>query len=192
MANTACNTSNIEAFNPQNGPWTEWRERLEAAIQIYNVSAEYQTAYLLHHLGASAYSVLKNEVMPQKPSEMTYKNLTETLEKFYEPKPLEIAENFKLASRKQQEGESILEYATALKKLSTNCKLGDHAEKTLRNYFVFGLRNKRTLNRLLETPDLTLEKAIQVATTMELSEKGTAQLQGEEATLAEEDIGIYR
>ncbi|XP_024892655.1 uncharacterized protein K02A2.6-like, partial [Temnothorax curvispinosus] len=182
MANTACNTSNIEAFNPQNGPWTEWWERLEAAIQIYNVSTENQTAYLLHHLGASAYSVLKNEVMPQKPSEMTYKNLTETLEKFYEPKPLEIAENFKLASRKQQEGESILEYATALKKLSTNCKLGEHTEKTLRNYFVFGLRNKRTLNRLLETTDLTLEKAIQVATTMELSEKGTKQLQGEEET----------
>lgn len=104
------------------------------------------------------------------------------MEKFYEAKPLEIAENFKLMQRKQAEDESIQEFATALRKLSLNCELGDQTDKIIRNFFVMGIRNKRTQNRLLETPDLTFEKAIQIATAMELSEKETCRFQGEKAT----------
>lgn len=49
---------------------------------------------------------------------------------------------------------------------------------------MFGLANKRTQAHLLEIGDLTLEKATQVATTMELSEKGAQQLQGEAADVS--------
>lgn len=47
----------------------------------------------------------------------------------------------------------------------------------LRNQFVFGLKSHRAQFRLLETKDLTFEKVVQVATTMELSEKDAQQLQ---------------
>lgn len=98
---------------------------------------------------------------------------------FYDPLPLEIAENFRFHQRKQKEDESIQEFLAALQKLSLHYKFGDYLRTALRNQFVFGLANKRIQARLLEIPDLTLDKVTQVATTMELSEKGALQFQGE-------------
>lgn len=65
----------------------------------------------------------------------------------------------------------------ALHKLSVHCNFGTYLKSALRNQFVFGLRSQRAQSRLLETRDLTFEKAVQVATAMELSEKDTKQFQ---------------
>lgn len=39
----------------------------------------------------------------------------------YMPTPLEIAENYCFQMRKQQEGESLQDFAAAIHKLSINC-----------------------------------------------------------------------
>jgi len=173
-------TFTIEPFDPAVTPWTRWLKRLEGAFTIFKVPAENKVPYLLHYLGPTAYNVLADRLAPQDPYEKTYDEIAQRLQDFYEPKPLEVAENFKLMQRKQQEGETVQDFLTALQKLSLNCKLGEYTKIALRNYFIYGLRNKRIQNRLLEIPDLDLERAVQMATTMELSEKGTKQLQGEE------------
>lgn len=54
---------------------------------------------------------------------------------------------------------------------------------------MFGLASSRAQSRLLEMKGLTFEKAIQVATSMELSEKDTLQLQNGTTTTVEY-IGI--
>ncbi|XP_014216559.1 uncharacterized protein LOC106645250 [Copidosoma floridanum] len=53
---------------------------------------------------------------------------------------LEIAENFKFNCRKQQLGDSVQDFAMALKKLGASCGFGDFIQKALRNQFVYGLR----------------------------------------------------
>ncbi|XP_039306745.1 uncharacterized protein K02A2.6-like [Solenopsis invicta] len=50
-------------------------------------------------------------------------------------------------------------------------------QRALRNQLVFGLSSLQAQSRLLETKDLTFEKAVQVATALELSEKDSRQLQ---------------
>ncbi|XP_071580835.1 uncharacterized protein [Temnothorax nylanderi] len=178
-------TLEIERFDPTKGPWTPWLLQFEGAMKIFNIENKARVPYLLHYVGSAPFAVLYNRLSPDNPYEARYDVIKKTLQEFYEPKPQPVAENYKLMTRKQQEGESIMDYVAALQQLSLNCKLGDALKIVLRNVFVCGIRNKRIQNRLLEVQDIgdiTWEKAIQLASTMETSEKGTKQIQGEEAT----------
>nr|CAI5835249.1 unnamed protein product [Callosobruchus analis] len=94
----------------------------------------------------------------------------------YNPEPLEIAEIFRFLQRKQHEGESAQEYLTALQRLATTCKFGDYLKKALRNQFVFGLRAQNIQSRLLEQKDLTVDRALEIAVSMETSARDAAQL----------------
>lgn len=132
------------------------------------------------YLGAEAFEVLCDQLGQADPYEETYDAIKKRLKEFYESESLEASENFKLYKRKQQEGESIQDYVAALQKLSLKCNLVD-CVGTLRNYFIFGLRDKRMQSRILKTKNLTLDKAVEIASSMELSEQGTKQMQGEEA-----------
>lgn len=67
------------------------------------------------------------------------------MQQHYRPAPLEIAENFRFQQRKQNE--------------ATHCNFGNNKKTALRNKLVFGLRSAKTLNRLLETKDLTFDRA---------------------------------
>lgn len=181
---TVPNTFTIDPFDPAVCPWSRWLRRLEGAFKIFKVPDTDRVPYLLHYMGAVTFNVLTDRVTPQDPYAKTYAEITEIMQEYYEPKPLEVAENFKLWQHKQQENESILEFVAALQKLSLNCQMGDYTKTALRNFFIFGLRNKRIQSRLLEIQDLTLDKAVQTASSMELSEEGVKQFQEKEAVAA--------
>ncbi|KAK2578792.1 hypothetical protein KPH14_012856, partial [Odynerus spinipes] len=169
-------TFSIEVFDPAVTSWKRWLQRFEGAITVFNIKKEKQVAYLLHFIGAPAFDLICDKLAPADPYKQTYANLTAKLEEFYAPTPLEIAENYRFHLRKQAEGEPIQNFVAALHKLSIDCKFGDYLKTALRNQFVFGLASKRIQARLLETKDLDFEKAVQIATSMELSEKDATQL----------------
>lgn len=133
--------------------------------------------YLLHYVGPSAFDILCDRLDPADPFVQEYETLTAKLEEFYDPAPLEIAENFKFHQRRQAEGESVQQFAAALHKLSLHCKFGNYLKTALRNQLIFGLSSKKIQTRLLERRELTYEEALQIATTMELSELGATSLQ---------------
>jgi len=172
-------TFTVEPFDPTVTNLSRWLLRLEAAFRIFSIKDESRVPYLLHYVGPTPFDVLCDRLAPRSPFEITYDTLITTLKEFYDPPPLEIAENFKFYQRKQKDGESIQKFLAALQKLSIHCKFGDYLKTALRNQLVFGMTAKRIQARLLEIPDLTLEKATQAATTMETSEKRAQQLQGE-------------
>ncbi|KAG5324957.1 SETMR methyltransferase, partial [Pseudoatta argentina] len=66
--------------------------------------------------------------------------------------------------------------ADSYSKLSVHCNFEAYLNTGLKNQLVFGLASLRIQSRLLEMRKLTFEKAIQIATAMELSED-TQQLQ---------------
>ncbi|KMQ85464.1 hypothetical protein RF55_15974, partial [Lasius niger] len=181
MAQQVPITFNIDSFDPNKISWTQWLKRFKGALGIFEIAESKKVPYLLHFVGTAAFKMLSNRLAPEDPYEKTFDDIAKLLQEFYEPETLEVAENFKLMQRKQQEGESVQDFLVALQKLSINCKMGNYTNTGIRNYFILGLKNKRIQNRLLETKDLTLEKAIQTATAMELSEMGTKQCRGEEA-----------
>ncbi|XP_076397932.1 uncharacterized protein LOC143266214 [Megachile rotundata] len=126
-------TFTIEPFDPADMPWTRWLQRLEGAFRIFKIQEEDKVPYMLHYLGAKTFNVLADRLAPADPYELTYREIKEKLKEFYEPKPLVVAENYKLMQRKQQEGESARDFLVALQKLSLNCKLEQYADTMLQN-----------------------------------------------------------
>lgn len=145
-----------------------WLMRLESAFKVFAIPENMKAPYLLHYIGPNAYD--------DTPDSKTYTELVNTMKEHYNPEPLEIAEIFRFLQRKQQEGESVKEYITVLQRLATTCNFGEYQRKALRNQFVFGLRNENIQSRLLEYKNLTLERAVEVATSMETSARDAAQL----------------
>ncbi|KAK9752559.1 hypothetical protein QE152_g4125 [Popillia japonica] len=60
--------------------------------------------------------------------------------------------------------------------MATTCKFADYLKKALRNQFVFGLRTQNIQSRLLEQKELDIEKAVDIAVSMETSARDAAHL----------------
>ncbi|XP_071626494.1 uncharacterized protein [Temnothorax longispinosus] len=172
----------IEAFDPSSSTWKRWVQRLQGSFLIFGIEDNARVPYLLHYVGASAFDVLCDRLDPIDPFSQPYDVLVQKLEEFYEPAPLEIAENYRFYQRKQGEEETVQQFVAALHKLSIHCKFGEYLKTALRNQFVFGLLNKKAQARLLEKKDLNFDEAVKIAITMELSEKSSQQMKGASST----------
>ncbi|XP_058803777.1 uncharacterized protein K02A2.6-like [Phymastichus coffea] len=165
---------NINPFIPGEMQWVRWQKKFEGAIKIMKVSTADKATFLLHYVGDAAYDALCDTFGDDQVDSKSYETLVAKLKELFAPPVLKIAENFKFNSRKQQPGESIQEFATALTKMSANCGFGSHTSKALRNQFVYGLVTPRIQSRLIETKDLTFETAVTTALTMETCERETS------------------
>nr|XP_029734625.1 uncharacterized protein K02A2.6-like [Aedes albopictus] len=169
---------NFEPFNAATAKFDRWLERLEISFRIYKVAPADKRDYLLHYMGSSTYDVLCNKLQNQSPETQTYADIVALLRSHYSPAPLEILENYKFICRKQLEHEALCDYITDLEKLAQTCNFGAHLDTTIRNQFVFGLRNRTIQSRLLEVRNLTLAKAKEIAFSMEMSHRGTDEMHG--------------
>lgn len=177
-ATAAPRTFAFEPFNPAATKFDRWVKRLEVSFRIFKVAEADKRDFLLHFMGGATYDVLCNKLNAVAPEDQTYDQIVTLLQAHYSPAPLEILENFKFKSRKQQENESLQDYVTDLEKLALTCNFGNHLENAIRNQFVFGIQNRVVQSRLLEIRDLTLAKAKDTAFGMEMSHRGTNEMQG--------------
>ena len=116
---------------------------------------------------------------PNKPLELSFAEIVETLQKHLSPKPLVIAERFRFHKRSQLQGETISAYMAELKKLSLYCEFGENLEDTFRDRLVVcGLHNELIQKQLLSESDLSLAKAMKIALAMETAAKDALELQG--------------
>lgn len=99
------------------------------------------------------------------------------LNKHLNPKPLVIAERFRFHKRNQAKGESISEYIAELHRLSEHCQFLAGLADAFRDRPVCGMHNESTQNRLLTEKDLTLERALNIAISMETAAKDALELQ---------------
>ncbi|XP_040275489.1 uncharacterized protein K02A2.6-like [Bufo bufo] len=181
----------IQPFDPAAESWISWVERLEQYMEANNVTVEKKVAVFLTALGQAAYGTLRDLVSPDKPASKSLPELIQTLHTHYNPKPLEIAERFKFYSRRQQAGEDIKTYIIALRKLAATCQFGDYLQTALRDMFVMGLCDPAIQKRLLTEPDLTLTKATDLATVMELATRDATLLKAPPTTPASQCEEIF-
>ena len=104
--------------------------------------------------------------MPTKPKDTPFVDIVHVLEKHDNPKPLEIVQSFHFGTRNQKSRESVGDYMLALKKLAVHCNYSEFLDRVLRDRFVCGLSNPKIQNKLLNTEDLTFEKACRIAKAM--------------------------
>lgn len=173
----------IDPFDRHKMKWSRWVERLEGAFVLFGVQQNAKLPMLLHYMGGETYDILSDKLAPVRPNQKTYAEVVETLQAHFNPEPLEILENFRFKCRKQADDrpdESIDEYLIALRKLAITCNFGDYLNTALRNQFVFGLKDRAIQSRLLEVRNLNLERAREIAVSMELSSKGGREIQSKQ------------
>ena len=177
----------VGEFSPERETFRSYVERMEMFFMANNIMEETgegkeeanlavanrKRAIFLTEIGPDAYSTLSNLLAPKKPKDTPFADIVKALEKHYNPAPLEIAESFHFGTRYQKQDESISDFIVALKKLSIHCNYGEFLNRALRDRFVCGLNNPKIQNKLLNTEDLSFEKACQIAKSMEMAEKNT-------------------
>uniref|UniRef100_A0A8C9WVY1 Retrotransposon gag domain-containing protein n=1 Tax=Sander lucioperca TaxID=283035 RepID=A0A8C9WVY1_SANLU len=114
-----------------------------------------------------------NEIDPGKKADvflMSYDDITRALSLHFKPKPILIAEQFRLYKRQQKQDETVTEYILVRKKLASTCEFGQFLNDALRDQFVCSLSGEGYHKQLLSEKDLTFKKACDIA----LQTRGTA------------------
>ena len=91
----------VEAFDPKDGDFSEYMERLEQYYAANDVDDAKKIAILLTSIGKETYSLLRSLVAPAKPKDKSYEDVVEVLTNHFKPKPIIIAERFKFYERNQ-------------------------------------------------------------------------------------------
>ena len=76
----------------------------------------------------------------------------------------------------------MAEYVAALRKAAEFCNYGDSLSKMLRDHLVCSITDTSVQKQLLAEKDLTLDKAISLAQSVEIVEKGAKDLPTEDSS----------
>ena len=102
----------------------------------------------------------------------------DTLAQHVDPKPIIIADRYKLHKAEQEESETVRQYLAKLQKLAETCEFGAYHEEAIRDRFVCGLRSKSIQRKLLAEATLTLQTAVKKSCASGLTEKDASGFHG--------------
>ncbi|XP_046688860.1 uncharacterized protein LOC124374746, partial [Homalodisca vitripennis] len=156
--------------------WASYIERFELYVDCNSIDAGKKVSTLLTVIGVKTYSLLRDLCTPNKPSEKTFNELVQLVQKHLFPTPSFIAERYRFSKRVQLEGESVAEYIANLKKMTTHCDFGASLNDYLRDRLVSGIRSESAKQKLLSEASLTFEQATKIVLSMEQAEKSAAAL----------------
>jgi hypothetical protein len=91
-------------------------------------------------------------------------------EGYCKPKASELFETYRFLSRRQEPGEPIDAFATALRMLAAGCAFADK-DRRIRDQVVLGIRDDRVRERLLREASSTLDKVLEIIRATELAEQ---------------------
>ncbi|XP_070581509.1 uncharacterized protein [Ptychodera flava] len=161
----------IDAFDDSLETWSAYARSLTHYFNANQVPEDRKISCLLSLLGPTVYGTLENLIFPELPTSKQFEEIVEILENHYEQKPLLVHERFTFWYRNQKESKSIKAYACELRRLSKTCKFGTFLDQALRDKLVCGLRTFSIQKRLLQENDISFEKAMQIAISMESADK---------------------
>lgn len=146
--------------------WTTYVERVEQYCLANEIQDERQVAVLLSVMGAKTYNLLCSLVAPAKPADKTFDEITRTLK----------------SNLNQSKSESMSKYIAELRKLAEHCQFRDGLSDALRDRFVCRLHNESIQKRLLTEDKLTLQRAVEIAVSVETAARDATELQGKNPT----------
>lgn len=126
------------------------------ANELNKKTEKVKVAHLKSGLDEEAYSVVEAFDLERE----TVQSILDELQKYVEPKKSIIAEQFKFFKRQQAEGEPFDKFFIDLKKMAKKCEFGDQEDNLLKVRVVLGVCDSKLQERLLRTPDTTLDKIV--------------------------------
>ncbi|CAM5099970.1 unnamed protein product [Natator depressus] len=96
-----------------------------------------------------------------------YETALTELKNFFVPKVNVVANHYRFRQREQKTGETIMQYIASLRSLIVTCDFGNMADEMFKDQLIEKTTMLHAREHLLLEPQLTLEKAITIATQIE-------------------------
>ncbi|KAL0883588.1 hypothetical protein ABMA27_015739 [Loxostege sticticalis] len=149
----------------------EW-QRFQQDFKIYMLAAgmdaqpeNRKIALLLNLIGTPCYDIYNTF---EKSDQQTLKQVLTEFEKHFTPKKNIIFERFRFNQIVQKPGQSADSFITLLKTASASCEFTDKDDQ-VRDRIVFGILCRSTQELLLREPALTLQRAIEICKSAEVT-----------------------
>ncbi|XP_043485373.1 uncharacterized protein LOC122513166 [Polistes fuscatus] len=159
----------IKRYDPATMDFFHWINQLEYIVDVVPIENNRKVTFLLGSLNQTAFSHIVQKVTPHNPYLLSYEVLVTNFEEFYAQNKGEWAANYRFILRDQFDGESVLHYIDALKKLACKVSAVSSNNQYLIRRFVEGLKDDYTKGVLRCKNYLTLDEAITFAAQIEFS-----------------------
>ena len=160
------------AFLPSPGeppiPWTRWYSNFHVYLTATGFDTEdvdqgRKRAILVHCLGTEGQRIF-NALSDTD----SYNAAVNALKGQFGKSKSVILQRYQFRKREQHSGESLIEYVATLKALASGCNFGALSDEMIRDQLIEKTNCQRIRERLLmESDDLTLQKAMQIACQVE-------------------------
>lgn len=127
--------------------------------------------------------MLRNLSAPDKPSQKSLNQLMDILKKHFKPKKVVIAARFQFHQRQQQPRETVAMFLAELRKMAVPCEFGNALNESMQDRLVGGLANEAHQKHLLSEGEVSLDKALLIAQSLEMAEDNTCTLRGTEPAI---------
>lgn len=180
LREVSVNISPFENFDPQREKFTCYLERFGNYVSMKNVNDKTKLAQLLCvSIGSVHYNNLAAFLGPDKPiNTLDYDTLIQTFKEMLVPRKSVVVSQHYFLNIYQNEGQSVAEYVTNLKRNLADCefsvkcecnKVISVADIFLRAQFIRGLRDNWLKEKLLQLEVTTFDNILAKATAFEAS-----------------------
>jgi hypothetical protein len=129
-----------------------------------------QVGLLLSVIGEEAVELYETFEWSDPDEKTEIVTVLDKFEAYCKPKASELFETYRFLSRRQEQGEPIDAFATALRMLAAGCAFADK-DRRIRDQVVLGIRDDRVRERLLREASPTLDKVLKIIRATELAEQ---------------------
>ena len=170
--------------NPEVWPkWLRRFERFRQASGLTEKSEEVQVNTLIYCMGDAADDILRSFKLTEADSKV-YETVKEKFESHFVKRRNVIFERATFNNRKQEQGEPVDAFITALYTLAEHCNYGALYDEMIRDRIVVGLRNLSLSEKLQLDAGLTLATAVTKVRQAEAVKKQQPLLRGETPAIA--------
>ena len=133
-------------FNPKDGDWKSYIERGNqyfAADEVSNAGKKH--AILRSCVVDKTYRTIRDVLTPDSPLSISFASIVEKMTDHFQPPPSEIVKRFQFHTTVKLQNESVADYITKLKQISTECNFGntDRIHEIIRDRLDCVIRNEK-------------------------------------------------
>lgn len=150
--------------------WKQWKQvwsAYELVTRLNEQTDEYRVAAFITCIGPKALTIHNGLPFQSEDEKKNLAKILELWESYCLGKTNIIYERYRFNNRNQDVGESIDTYASNLRSLSDTCNFGPLKDEMIRDRIVCGVRDSSLRKKLLQVPELTLEKCIDMCRSAE-------------------------
>ena len=167
----------MEKFNFNWPKWIRRFERFRQASGIASKSEESQVNTLVYSMGDKADDILQSFNLTEA-DQKKYSTVKDKFERYFVKRRNTIFERAKFNKRKQEDKELVDEFITDVYCLAEHCGYAALHDEMVRDRIVVGIRDGHLSEKMQMDPELTLDKAVNLARQREAIKKQQVTVRG--------------